>query len=1713
MANFCIYCGNPVAEKDGFCRTCGRKLLNTPETTQPKSAASASGTAQNTGRSIPRAAQMLVGYTRKISFPEGQREVSIELIPGAGSSAGSAAVLTNIRNPFLTLLGGFRTLISGFPKLFKNVKALIPMIVIAVLWIVLGIINWKGNTNLFTDILSWPIFAKAGFGGGFAGVLGGIVGKGLIGAGYGSLFTGGAKKFGQGVKDIFRGRGINLGSLLFGFGLSGLVYVFSAGYAGRSGSMVGIVGIFLSLGAVSSKTGFIHSFAASLSAKKGQDGTKSLVTQQYKSFLGGSAGSFALFASLSGIFGVRETGPVWYIILLLFCIAGIVLMLISKNRKGAAKASAVLAALVLFLGHAALFALPVRASEDEDTGYWEFVEKYDLKSESLVYEGNGYVEEIKGSASDGFYAVNTITADGYRFSQTSEKNRHHNGTSCKGEYGDASWTFSPLPPSRLNPGENYAIEAEVTGSCSAHIVGVGAQVMISYMYAEKSNNYIYFRQKSDDRSVITPSEIRQNEGTDGSFGAYVGPFSGTFEAQIPKGNNGSKSELYILFRINSHSCEIDTYYRYRWVDTSAAAATTEAVTDSDDADTKESGTEADDESEEESTERDYIIQTEETRAEINPGEDEGTDIIGLIITGVIGTAVGTAAAGASTEDDEKKKKSYKMKIYKEFGDTIRPGEQVPVYARIVEVIKGTEYDRPQLSKDIVIQSHDEVFITEMYASLAGSYKCATVEVNPAQEVSNEGVIDFIYRGEGGVFINSVTFKAKMPEILFYQPNMALVSCDERGGAVCFTVDGLAPEKTGIDLRFIEGSSYSVALSDAVTEQGEPIPGTHFACIADINKDPGPSGTYAVHTLEVRATDGRYTAVGTFEVYRVTTGLSVDVELLNCFRVLKAEAAGKQVDELQDSDFDISYTPATVMVVKVDEEKHEMYFEPALPKFRFEPLDPEDSLMKERLDGLGIKASPVNFTDSKTDYVFFCEKGFLEAPARLRVRMLAEYTDEQTGETERCDKTVMLLSQPLRETVTASMLEQDDKIRERLYNLQDIIWRNAYVLDLMYSDYLRMTTVALGYDRRFGYDPLTIATFEMKFERAVHFASERVKRELRERQELFLQIDETLKADDNDWSALSESLAMVQDKYFSGIGGMAIRIGLGLITSGGSEIPFLAMDINKGVRDYKNATLLRDRTWYNKLYAGAKPVLIAAAIGYGIKKALPYAPAAKALAKDTFQALIPPGIRDNVGKWVINTRKAVLAKIPEKWVDFGKGLKKGIGDVRQGLRELADDINSYDPRNYVYGIRRGAVAADAANTGAKQLARKDVLMVRKGLIPRTKEGLLIDKMQQARELNAAYKLQRFKKAYDRYLIDKSDDALKEYLAAGEAIQEDSFALNALNAEGKTAYQIEHGIQVSNRYRAGYNYYKIHYVDEAMLPIMTKKAAAVAHVPEKNITVIRATGKTKEAIRKAWSSPSDTDNSFLIEDPKTGTKYYMSQPETTGVVAESYCDAKGKPYANTAEALKYSDKDKVVGVAGESPELYGEFPKLKSAEEFTNLGIEKNMRTGAFKITHGPKEMDRSIRALMANPAKTAQIEQNLDNFLARKTLSLNQETLDATDCVELAFDGIHQGPKTYNLYVEKDLHAQALGQPSGFTPGSRQTVEMLRLAENQGTYRLQMGEMRDLLRYKGTDFNKAIDKMVLDFRTVNTNCRTANESISAFLLNAKPRSTASGWPQT
>ena len=1330
--------------------------------------------ARNTaaGSVVPPSDEKLSGNTGKISFPEGLEEMSFELIPDTGASP---AAVSEISSPLITLFGGFKTLLSGFQKLGKNPKVLMTAVVLAVLWTVLGIVNGLGKTNRLTDILSWLVFAKAGLSGGLLGLLGGVVGKGLVGAGYGSLFTGGAKRFGAGMKGAFPGKGMGLGNFLFGFGLAGLVYVFTAGRFGRGGSMAGISGLFLSLGAITSKSGFIHSFAASLSAGSGPNGSKSVSSERYKSFLCGSAGGFALFAALSGIFGIRETGAAWYIILILLLIAGIVLMRITNNKKGAGKASAFLSALVLFLMQAGLFLLPVQASENENTGYWELVGHYDRTSDSLVREMKGYEEVLKGSASTGFYVVNTVTSDGYRFSYTSLDDRHHNGTSCKGEYGDATWTFSPLPPARLNPGEDYAIEADVTGSCSGHIVGVSAQVMISYLFAEDSNSYTYFR-SADNKYVIVPSEIRQNEGNSGSIGAYVGPFNGVFSAKIPEGNAsqfGGQDNFYIRFHINSGSCYIDTYYHYRWVDTTAAAVGAENKAESeeagsDDVDTdgtEDTGEEPGNESEEESTVPGFIIQEEETDAEINPGEDAGTNIISLIITGLIGIAAGAAAAGASSEDEENNKKSYRMHIYKEFGDTIRPGEQVQVYARIAEIVDGIEYDRPQLSKDIEIRSHDEVFITEMYGGLAGSYKCADVRINPELETSNEGVIDFIYRGEGGIFINKVTFKAKMPEIIFYQENMALAAKDERGGEVCFTVDGLDPEKTKIELRFTEGESYVTELVRAVEEGTEKvIPGTYYACLADINEDEGEPGTYALHKLEVRASDGKYTAVGEFPVFRVTLGLYIGAEMLNCYRIPKESAAGKDAWELEASDFDISCTRVPAMVVCVNEKEHCMYYKPAKPKFTLTPLDPEDSLTKERLDGIGIEARLVDAGDSIAEYVFFCSKGELTPPLRFRVRLRAEYTDDVSGRKYTSEKEVLLLSQPYRKTPSISQLEFDDKVRKWIFNARNIMEDVPGLMDQLCCEYVLMTDLFMGYDEHFGYDPIMIAQLQKNFEIGVYRARRLAKKE---EQELNLLRDKIIKGDESMWRIASRSFAMVSDEYLDTWGGIAVRVALGFFTGGVSEVPFTAMDVNKSIDDYlenEEETPLENRTWGGILYAGAKPVVIAGAMGSVLKAA--------GFVAGGIKANLPAGVRFRVGRFVIGAKRAVVRKLPLKLESALKGTERAVRLVKTGMKELAHEINSYDPRIKWRAQKEAAARAAAANAAAKAQAEKDALMMRNA--PRSEKGRVIDTLQQAGELDGAMKADRFKKACDNWLETRSGDAAKELRDAYFDIQKNTFA---------------------------------------------------------------------------------------------------------------------------------------------------------------------------------------------------------------------------------------------------------------------------------------------------------------------------------------------------
>ena len=1073
-----------------------------------------------------------------------------------------------------------------------------------------------------------------------------------------------------------------------------------------------------------------------------------------------------------------------------------------------------------------------------------------------------------------------------------------------------------------------------------------------------------------------------------------------------------------------------------------------------------------------------------------PGEDSGVTVPAAIVVGVVsgGAAVAGAliAAGRSKDQPPVKGKSYKMYVQKDFGDMLpRGGEPVIVRSRMSEVDENqTERERNDLTAKIAVSANG---MTIHSVAMVGKYCEATVSI-PKDYAQSTASITFVFEGEGGTFTNEVIFNVDVPTIQFYQPNIALKAKDEDGAEIGFTVKGLEPDKTKISFKFKGGSSYVAACSEAVTEDGKRVPGTYFAVIADINEDEGEPGTYAIHTLQVTATDGTISATGEIDIYRVTVGLNVGVNVLDCYRVLKKAAAGKEVKDLTASDFDIAYTKAPAMILEYDEERQEMFYLPAKAQISFELIDPEDSMMRDRLDGLGLKAVLTDIKESMSEYTIYCTKGWLEPPLRAPIKLVAKAV-EIIGEEEReysCEKEVMLLSQKKRKyPLTSAQMDEDLKLGQWIPDAMCFITDNGLMDDLG-GEYMLLGTLWDSFDEKFGYDPILVAQIQTNINDCLF---RRRRYALEQRQRYLEKVQETANADNNYWTIWSKSFSMVSEKYVDTWGGIATRIALGFCTGGLSEVAFTAMDINKAVSDYNERTLLCDRTTGGKLIYGSVPVLVSLATA-GIVKGVGW----------SVKVMTPAPVKAGLKNWAMRQSQAVMKKIPEKWIYASK-------KIYGKFNEFAEKINSYDPRKKMLNIRKAAAQTDALNLKAKIKAQKDVLDIRKG--PLSGKGQMKSTVQRAGELNAAKKLDRFKKAVDNVKKNPSPKALNELREATIELDKDTFALRMLNQEGKTEAEIVSKAKIKNNYRAEYNMRKAEFIDDPAEELIKKKASIKKGVSEDKVVVKRASGKTAQELKEGITSPFDSDNSPMVIDEKTGKASYFTQAETDEMVATSYCEATGTSYTSLDDAMAKSSELKAVGVTPDSPEFYQEFEKLKGTVAFSDEAIEANMKTGKFKMAYEYGQMESAWDDLWANEAKRAKVLDECRRFTNREITELSDDTLKAIQMAEKQAECLHQAPKTYDLYVGKDINGQAYGAASGFSEESRVFVETCRLAENQGMYNIDLGEMNDILAKRGTTYSKSVSDMVLDFKTINTNCRAANRSATSGFMNMSPGSGLTG----
>ena len=216
-------------------------------------------------------------------------------------------------------------------------------------------------------------------------------------------------------------------------------------------------------------------------------------------------------------------------------------------------------------------------------------------------------------------------------------------------------------------------------------------------------------------------------------------------------------------------------------------------------------------------------------------EDEVTKVIfvggggAAIAGGTIGAATfGKKGKGKKKDDKEKKQKkdksSYKMYVYKDFGDTLKRGDEPKyVYARIEETTWDKRvFNNNKLTEKIVVSSPNAALNVSDAGMTANGYKAALVTV-PKEGNQNKGTVSFMFAGEGGVYTRNVVFNivGEKPCIIYpkladdgvnwlesSQPGIAVLIAGQGGEEkVMFYIKDAVEEP--IDIRFGAGSDFEV----------------------------------------------------------------------------------------------------------------------------------------------------------------------------------------------------------------------------------------------------------------------------------------------------------------------------------------------------------------------------------------------------------------------------------------------------------------------------------------------------------------------------------------------------------------------------------------------------------------------------------------------------------------------------------------------------------------------------------------------------------------------------------------------------------------------------------------------------------------------------------------------------------------------------------------
>ena len=294
---YCIYCGSSLPDAARFCTQCGKAM--------PEEAASQAQPEAPKKKDFPKAAASLLEGAVPAAAQAGELPAGAPFELGGGLLSGEPVLSEQAQAPIRAAFNTRGVFFKGVVEQFRQPRLLIPVLVLAALWVVLWFL--RDSDSPIVKLLSFLSFANVGQSRGIVGTIGTALGKGAVAAFWASLFNGGIPALFKGLGGMIRGTGEKRGpvQLLIGAVLGAALYFACSGIAAASAStaMAGVAGAALAVESIGSKSSPLFGLARGLTSKL-RNGLRVAQTGKAQSLLSGlSLGSVLAAAVMALIHG------------------------------------------------------------------------------------------------------------------------------------------------------------------------------------------------------------------------------------------------------------------------------------------------------------------------------------------------------------------------------------------------------------------------------------------------------------------------------------------------------------------------------------------------------------------------------------------------------------------------------------------------------------------------------------------------------------------------------------------------------------------------------------------------------------------------------------------------------------------------------------------------------------------------------------------------------------------------------------------------------------------------------------------------------------------------------------------------------------------------------------------------------------------------------------------------------------------------------------------------------------------------------------------------------------------------------------------------------------------------------------------------------------------------------------------------------------------